>query len=105
MHKWLLKSAFDKTPVSIIYESKTGGFSKRTIIVKKLSTTHCLSFDLEKKIRTFLIERLLAIKPVQKNADRYRHNPATIIPMTSFIPLPSPNCTFLFLRFCSKNTW
>lgn len=68
MHKWLLKSAFDKTPVSIIYESKTGGFSKRTIIVKKLSTTHCLSYDLEKKeFRTFLIERILAVQPVQKN--------------------------------------
>lgn len=67
MHKWLLKSSLEKTPISIIYESKSRGFSKRTIIVRKLSTTHCFAFDLEKKeFRTFLINQILAIEPVQK---------------------------------------
>jgi len=68
MHKFLLKSSLKKTPIRIIYESKNGTFSKRTILVKKLNNTHIFAFDLEKQeYRTFIKEQILAVEPIRKN--------------------------------------
>lgn len=60
--KYFLKSSLEnKLPITIIYLSASGSFSKRTILVRKITdekiTAYCY---LRKEIRTFSLKNVLS---------------------------------------------
>lgn len=67
MYKWLVKSAREKRPVVIIYESQNSTFSKRTIMVYKIQANYIKAYCYNKKqYRTFKIDRIYAVEPYRK---------------------------------------
>ncbi|NCU18380.1 WYL domain-containing protein [Pallidibacillus pasinlerensis] len=67
MQGLLIKCAVDKKPVEIIYQSKKGTISQRTILIKKVNQQQILAYCYQKRqIRSFIIEQILAVQPVKK---------------------------------------
>lgn len=63
----IIKCAVDKKPVEIIYQSKKGTISQRTILIKKVNQQQILAYCYQKRqIRSFIIEQILAAQPVKK---------------------------------------
>lgn len=64
MEKLFLKSALQQAPIEMIYQAKDGTFSKRIIIVKKVTGYTILAYCLTKKqFRTFIIDKIFAAQP------------------------------------------
>ena len=67
LQRLLIKCAVDKKPVEIIYQSKKGTISQRTILIKKVNHQQILAYCYQKRqIRSFIIEQILAAQPVKK---------------------------------------